>query len=336
MLMLPRRVSPIGGVPPGPTNPSGFLWDYNAGTDTLVYDSDTTFAAVTTIPQLISLRDSTIGGATPYAIYAPPIDTADMEATASFVAGYDGRPRALRFTLPGSVEEVKIKYELFRDSGLSYRFNPSGTYLIVQMALAFNLPQANFEWWKGLEMRNSSDRVQYGAYNTGDSLYWGNVNPGIDYALNQVYFGQPAITGNPSTYYTWAEITGAGFLVFTHVYKQNTTMGVTNDGVSKYYVGTNPLVDVSLSGLATGWLADRRYQTAASSTSPYPGNVGEKNATYGGSPAANAVTLTGATVLSQWQSRLTTGLAFPDIVKAAGSATGTIDVGRMLVYYRSA
>lgn len=330
--MLVRSPSSIAGTRGEP--PSSFLWDYNPATDTEVYDTDDTFSVVTTIAELTDLRDDFLAGPAPYYIYAPPINPADMEATASFIAGFGGRPRALRFTLPGGTGEQKIKYEVFRDSGLAYDFNPAGTYLIVQATLRFDLPLANSLWGKGLELRNAVDRVQYGWYHTSDSLYWGNVNH--DSNLKQIYFGQPDLTGNSGQYYTWAEIDGEGWLTHTCVYLQNTTTGSTTTGKSLWYVNQNPVVLASSEGLAAGWMDSRRYQIDASDTDPYPGNVAEKNGTYGGSPAVGDVTVTGTNALQNLSARLTTGIGFPDIVNATSAGTGTIDVGRILVYYRSA
>ncbi len=311
---------PVGPPPPPPTEPTP-----GAG-DVVVYDDD--FSGFSTLALRRAQRNALVSGAAPFYFYDGPDPGSERAILDSIIApGYAGSPFAYRLRVPADYNNFR---QATMNSRVFYRsptpttpFNPAGTTLVVDMWLRVNYPTSALYWIKGLELFHSFDRTQYSIYLTGGSLGWGNIHPQSN--NKEIYFHvENGAADAPTRFRRWTDITTNEWRKHTFVYKASSGTGTARDGVARWYVDGERLIDASLTGLNTGWMMDRQNGVASNSTSPYPGNVGDKYSNTTGDQAL--LGLSDDPVIN---------IVFPGIFStSAAGGGGTIDIGRIRVWYR--
>lgn len=307
--------------------------------DTLVYDDN--FAAITglfsdsgsyTSQALRTARRQALeAGGSPFFMFADPNpgDQTDAGVTSSIETaggGLNGSPRYYRITLPSTSGEKSYRCRMFcAGPDNTNLFGPSTATIVATFWLRYNISLASLFSIKGIEFRTSGDRVQAGFYSSGNGM-WCNLHHDSDNreAYGHLNNGGP---GAPTLYTSWNDITGQGWLRHTLIYKRNTTRLVTSDGVSRYFVEDTKLIDMSQAGLDTGWMVTRSALGATD------GNMGDKYYSdnsngFGGGPVTGAhslLSMSGSTVRGIW---------FPEIMNTFSAAGGTIDIGRVQIWYR--
>lgn len=290
--------------------------------DTVLYDDD--FDGISTVAGLRTALAAKVSGGAPYAQFVGPVAGSEKEATDSMVApGYDGSSHAYRITTNFATQQEPSMYsEIVRDFGESWATNPPGSMLFVDWW--FRADITNLLWMKGFEGFNSSDRIQAGPYNSSAALGPWNAHSNSNNREAYMHLENGAADAPPVGVRRWSDVNDGDWHRLTVAFLPNGTPGGTT-GIFRIYVDGYKVVDISQFGLDNGWLVDRISGVSASSTSPYPGNVGEKYTSVTG-----LQTLQGLTNLA-----VTGRLIFAGIFRGlTASGGGTFDTGRVRLWYR--
>ncbi len=308
---------------PAPPPSSGLV---PGASDVVVYDDD--FRGYSTLDQRHARRSQLLGGSAPFYFFDGPDAGAGREALDSIIAGgFGGSPYAYRVRVPASMNnfyQASMYGEVFHRSPLgSAHFNPAGTTLVVDMWIRVDYPAANLLWIKGLEMFHSYDRTQYSMYLTGGSLGWANIHPQSNNREIYMHLENGAADA-PAANRRWSNISTGTWKKHTFVYKASSGTGTARDGINRWYVDDELIIDASQAGRNNGWMVDRVNGVQSSSTSPFPGNVGDKYSSVTGDQAL--LGLADDPVIQ---------MIFPGIIStSATGGGGTIDIGRIRIWYR--
>jgi hypothetical protein len=313
--------APPTGPPPASTEPVPGVGDV------IIYDDD--FSGFATMAARHARRNQLIGGVGPFYFYDGPDAGSSREALDSIITpGMAGSPFAYRIRMPAELNnyyQATMNAEIFhRPAVPSVRFNPPGTTLVVDMWLRVNLPRSNFLWIKGLELFHSFDRTQYSLNPSSATMGWANILAQSNQREVNMHIENGAADA-PKQFRRWEDISNSVWRKHTFVYKASSGTGVARDGVNRWFVDGEKIIDASLAGLNSGWMLDRQNGVSASSTAPFPGNVGEKYTNVTGEQAL--LGLADDPVIS---------IVWPGIISAsAAGGGGTLDVGRIRVWYRA-
>lgn len=295
--------------------------------DVILYDDN--FSGFATLAARRTHRNALVAGSDPFYFFDGPNPGSDREALDSIVSpGYDGSPYAYRLRMPAEMtnfHQATMNAEVFHRSSLpgGARFHPPGATLIVDLWLRIDYPAQNLLWIKGLELFHSFDRSQYGVYLSSATLGWANIHPQSN--NREIYMHlENGAPDAPQLFRRWTNISTGQWLKHTFVYKASSGTGTQRDGINRWYVNGEKIIDASLEGLNNGWMVDRVNGVSASSTSPYPGNVGDKY-----------TNVTGDQALLGLSDDPVIRVIFPGIFSTSASGGGgTVDVGRIRVWYR--
>lgn len=308
-----------GEIDPGG---SDIIWYNDTFTDTATWA-----ARRTKYNDLVTIGD-------PAAIFEAPADAADTEITPTMVTpGYDGSDWAIEIAVAAGFphgDEVRCNFPIRFIGGLTPMASTDTLFIDMWMKIEWEF--TDFLWMKGLMAGHpgggsgaSGDRTQYGFYRSSATLGYANINPQsqIEIHMHQ----EDGASGAPVLYKRWDDINGAGYLRHTFTFKKSTTTGSTRDGVARWYIEGEKIIDASLFGRDNGFMESRQTGVAASSTDPYPGNVDEK---YGSRTGDQALLLLADEIVN--------ALVFPGIIGVYGQGTGSgkITIGRIRGWRRPA
>lgn len=300
------------------------------GSDTIWYDDN--FTDTATWAARRTKYNTLVTAGVPAAIFEAPADSADAEVTPTMVApGYSGSSYAIEIDVASGFpwgDEVRANFPVRLVAGQTVM--AATDTLFVDMWLKVEWEFTNLLWVKGMEMFHagggsgaSGDRTQYGFYRTGATQGFANINPQSQVEIHM--HQEDGAADAPTLYQRWADINGAGYLRHTFVFKKSTTTGTTRDGIARYYIEGEKIIDASQFGLDNGWMEDRQSGVDAASTSPYPGNVGEKYSST-----------TGDAALLLLADEAVTSLIWPGIigVYSQGTGAGKFTIGRIRCWTR--
>lgn len=313
-----------GGNPPPPqpaTEPNP-----GAQGDVILYDDD--FSGYASMTARRARRNQLMGGSEPFYFFDGPDDGSTKEAQDAIIAGgVDGSPFAYRITVPANLNnffQANMYGEVFhRVPAGAPNFNPPGTTLVVDLWLRINYPASNLLWIKGLELFHNFDRTQYGVYLSSATLGWANIHPQSN--NREIYMHvENSAADAPRAYRRWTDVANNTWLKHTFVYKASSGTGTQRDGINRWFVNGEKIIDASSAGIAGGWMMDRVNGAQATSTNPYPGNVGDKYTSVTGDQSL--VSLADDPVIQ---------IIFPGIFStSATGGGGTLDIGRVRIWYR--
>ena len=293
--------------------------------DVVIYDDD--FSGFSTMDLRHARRNQLIAGATPFYFFDGPLIS--RQALDSIITpGMGASPYAYRVRVPASANnnaQLSMGGEVVHRSPIApAHFNPDGTTLVVDMWIRVNYPQANLYWIKNLELFHSFDRTQYGVMvNIGHSLGWANIHPQSN-NLALLMHDEDGASDAPARFRRWPDVSTGTWLKHTHVYRASSGTGTSRDGVARWYVDGEKIIDASPTGLNTGWMKDRRNGVDVTSTNPYPGNSGWKY-----------TDTTGDQVLLNLADDPVIAIVWPGIISTSAiGGGGTLDVGRIRIWYR--
>jgi len=302
--------------PATPTPPAD-----TARAETVLYDDTLSgFASLAARhARLAQLRASGL----PFYFFDGPTDPQYRELADTILAGgWNGAPYFYRITIPtlGALEQRSVYAQVHRAPAGA--FHPAGSTLVVDYWLRISYPTPPY-WVKGLMLLHNYDRTQVGINNSSGALGWANALPQSN--QRDIFMHQEdGAADAPRRFRRWADVADGQWHRHTVVYRASSGTGTARDGVLRYFVDGEKLLDASAEGLASGWMRDRRNGVSAASTNPYPGNVGDKYSS-----------VTGDEALLGLSDDPVIGLIWPGIISSLTAGPGgTLDLGRIRLSVR--